>query len=74
MTFFRKTAAVILVGFLLGNYKGYVALWKDGSADPFQIYPCRADTLPEADQFALEEGIYARSQQELNQILEDYLS
>ncbi len=66
--------AAITLGYLLGCYKGYVALWKDGKSEPAQIFPCIVDTLPEADQTALLEGIRARSELELNMILEDYLS
>ena len=67
------TAAVIL-GFLLGNYKGYLALWKENSPDPYQIFPLYVESLPKEDQNALEKGIQARSELELEQLLEDYLS
>lgn len=70
----RIPAIIMAVGFVLGSYKGYVALWKDGHDDPVQIFPCPADSLPEADRAALENGIHARSEIELNQLLEDYLS
>ena len=70
----RYLAAAAALAFLLGSCKGYLALWKDGSADPFQIFPCPVDSLPEADRLALEAGIPARSRIELEQILEDYLS
>lgn len=70
----RITAAAIVLGFLLGSFKGYVALWKDGNPEPIQIFPCPVDTLPETDQNALEQGIHARSEMELNGLLEDYLS
>jgi len=66
--------AVILIGFVLGSFKGYVALWKDGKSDPIQIFPYPVDALPEADRNTLEQGIHARSEIELNQLLEDYLS
>lgn len=67
-------AAILLFGFVLGTFKGYVALWKDGRSEPFQIFPCPVDSLSEPDREALEQGIYARSEIELNQLLEDYLS
>ena len=65
---------IILLGFLLGSFKGYLALWTEDDPDPFQIYPVEVSILPEADQKALSEGIYARSEPELNHMLEDYLS
>lgn len=75
MKYYRRLyASAVLLGFILGSFKGYVALWKDGCPDPFQIYPCPVEHLPEADRNALAEGIPARSEIELNQLLEDYLS
>ena len=70
----QKCIAVMILGFLLGNYKGYLALWKEDSPDPFQIFPLRIESLPSEDQSALVKGIPARSELELNQLLEDYLS
>lgn len=75
MTFFRRSACtVLLTMFLLGNHKGYLALWKSDKPDPFQIFPVKVDSLPEADQHALESGIQARSELELAELLEDFLS
>lgn len=65
---------IILLGFLLGSFKGYLALWTEEDPEPFQIFPIAVSTLPEADQDALSEGIYARSELELNHMLEDFLS
>lgn len=70
----HSLAVVIALGFLLGSFKGYLALWEEDKAEPVQIFPCPVDSLPEADQTALEEGIHARSRIELDQFLEDYLS
>lgn len=64
----------LLFGFILGCHRGYIALWNDGGSEPAQIYPYRVDTLPPADQKALQEGIYIKSEKELTQLLEDYLS
>ena len=60
--------------FLLGSHKGYLALWKEDRPEPFQIFPVKVETLPEADQNALKEGIPARSEIELSSLLEDFLS
>ena len=59
---------------MLSSFKGYLALWKDNAPEPCQIFPCPVDSLPEEDQTALENGIYARSDIELESLLEDYLS
>ena len=71
-----KKALVILalLGFTLGSYKGYVTLWRDGSDDPYQIYPYKVETLPLEDQKDLEAGIHVPGERELQRLLEDYLS
>ena len=60
--------------FLLGSHKGYLALWKDEGTEPFQIFPVKVDSLPDADQEKLSDGIEARSDLELSSLLEDFLS
>jgi hypothetical protein len=58
----------------LGIRDGYIALWKYGDPTPLQVFPCRVEMLPLADQKALAQGIHISSEQELSQLLEDYLS
>lgn len=72
----RRAAAYMLLSgmFLLGSHKGYLALWKEDRPEPFQIFPVKVESLPEADRLALEEGIRARSEIELSSLLEDFLS
>ena len=65
---------IVLLTFLLGSSNGYVALWKSGDPQPLQVYPYRTEMFPEADQQALERGILIESTQELDRMLEDYLS
>ena len=64
----------LIFGFLLGISDGYVALWKTGNPKPVEIFPYQAQFLPVADQQALEKGIFIDSADELNRLLEDYLS
>ena len=64
---------LLALGFLLGIKDGKIALWKDGEEQP-RIFPYRAETLPEADQKRLEEGIRIEDGTKLAQLLEDYLS
>ena len=59
---------------LLGSWKGYVALFENGSEEPRQIFPCPVSSLPETDQEALEKRIPIRNASALQQALEDYLS
>lgn len=58
----------------MGIQNGYIALWHDGTSEPVEIFPYRADSLPIADQRALEKGIPISSQEDLSRLLEDYLS
>lgn len=59
---------------ILGTWKGYLALFEKGEEEPIQIFPCTVNTLPDADQQALEQGIPVRNPSILQQLLEDYLS
>ena len=70
----RYLSALFALMFLLGNYKGYLALWRDGYPEPYQVYPYKAALLPPEDQQLLEEGIHVPGERELQQLLEDYLS
>jgi hypothetical protein len=71
---FVSAAMLLVLGFVLGSFRGYLALWDADRPDPIQIFPCPVSALPEADQDALENGIPARSRMELDRLLEDYLS
>ena len=70
----RILSLLLMAMFLLGNHKGYLALWKEDQPDPVQIFPLKVESLPEDDRVALEKGIAARSQLELSSLLEDFLS
>ena len=71
----RKTLISLLLalGFLLGIKDGYIALWKDGEAQP-RVFPYRADMLPEQDRSRLEQGVRIEEGSELERLIEDYLS
>ena len=64
----------LICAYLLGNYNGYVALWQGTNAQPLKVFPYRIEMLPDADQQKLSRGIAVSDAQELNQLLEDYLS
>lgn len=70
----QRLYTLIIIGFLLGIHDGHVALWADEDPQPLQVFPYRAELLPEQDQAALRKGIRADSLQELAKLLEDYLS
>ncbi len=67
-------ALALVLGFILGIQDGRIALWKDGQAQPVEVFPIQANMLPEADQKALKEGITIKNSGELTRILEDFLS
>lgn len=70
----RLFSALLALYVVIGTWKGYVALFDQGAAEPKQIFPCPVEALPESDQLALEKGIIVRNQRDLQQLLEDYLS
>ena len=70
----RLLPVILALYVVVGTWKGYVALFDQGAAEPKQIFPCPVEALPESDQKALEEGILVRNQRDLQQLLEDYLS
>lgn len=64
----------LLFAFLLGTHEGFVALWEEGRPDPVKVFPYTVRSLPYADQAMLEKGIPIASREQLNYLLEDYLS
>ena len=71
---FEKLVAAVALTFLLGVHDGYIALWKEGSPEPAEVFPYKASLLPEADQKRLEKGIRIESKKDLLELMEDYLS
>ena len=65
---------ITLMSFLLGIYKGKIALWKKGETHPVKVFPYSASLLPKADREKLEQGIEFQSLEELTKFAEDYLS
>lgn len=70
----KHLAMWILLTFLLGSHKGYIALWEVGIKYPLEVFPYRVTSLPPEDQKALTEGIPIENQHDLTVLLEDYLS
>lgn len=68
------TSLILLFGYTLGVWRGYVALWKAHDSKPIRIFPCSVASLPPADQQALSKGIRTDSHTDLLLLLEDYLS
>ena len=70
----RIFAVALAFSFYLGIEDGYIALWKDGLARPVEIFPIRAEMLPESDQKRLNQGIRVENAADLAGLMEDYLS
>lgn len=72
--FHRALPTLLSVGLILGSYRGFVALFDEGSTEPRQIYPYKTESLPLADQQELAKGIPVPSEKALTHMLEDYMS
>ncbi len=64
----------LAAAFLIGNYQGYIALWTGSSEKPTKVFPYSVASLPPADQARVNAGIHVDSEEELRQMVEDYLS
>ena len=71
---YRQIYLALVFAFLIGNHKGFIALWTDPAGEPAIIFPYSVASLPQKDQQLLEKGIILESKTDLNQLLEDYLS
>ena len=65
----RRWVLVVALGFLLGIQDGYIALWKDGSEKPVEVFPFQARLLPKSDQERLQSGIRVENSDELARMM-----
>lgn len=70
----KHVYALLLLTCLLGLQDGYLALFRGENTTAYHVFPYRAELYPKIDRQALENGIPFSSQEELSQLLEDYLS
>ena len=61
-------------GYVVREYNGCVAVFREGRSNPARITSTRTDTLPKSDIKKLREGIRVEDRQTLDKILEDYCS
>ena len=66
--------ALLALYVVVGCWKDHIAIFRNGSPEPYQIFPTKVSSLPTADQEALEKGILVRNDRDLQQLLEDFLS
>lgn len=58
--------------YYLGESHGYVAAFRGGESEPFQVLDTPVSALPSEDQRLLRAGIPANSRAELQRLIEDY--
>ena len=70
----RYCYLALIFTFLLGCRDGFITLWKIPEPDPVYIFPYAVSSLPPQDRERLQKGIRAETMEDLEQLLEDYLS
>ena len=61
-------------GYLLRDYEGRLAIFREESNTPEMIFDVYTRLLPQADQERLTEGISAPDYETLTRLIEDYIS
>ena len=74
MSFPIRRYLALIFTVLLGIHNGFVALWLPDDEKPAVVFPYSARSLPAEDYQALQEGISIETPEELDRILEDFLS
>ena len=60
--------------YLVQEYSGKIAVYRDGGSSPYRIYDVYVNTLPEYDRDLLAQGIPVETLAQLNRLIEDYTS
>ena len=74
MKFLKRLLPFLVLSLYLGVYNGNLALMREGSDSPVQVYRYSVSMYPEADRQELERGIPIRNERHLAELLEAYLS
>lgn len=69
----RIFSLLLCMGFLMGIYRGRIALWWGGESTPSYILPVPVFILSQQDRSALSQGIRFNSMEELKLLLDEYL-
>lgn len=70
----RFLSTMLLAGILIGVHNGRIALWNEGEEKPFKVFPYRASMLPDKYENMLKGGIRVESMEELQRLMDAYLS
>ena len=57
---YRQIYLALVFAFLIGNHKGFIALWTDPAGEPAIIFPYSVASLPQKDQQLLEKRNHPR--------------
>lgn len=68
----NETESQTQPAYIIGIYKGYVAVYRYGSYTPYKITEIPVNKLTEGDIVILSKGIRINNEEELNKRLEDY--
>ncbi|MCH3972192.1 MAG: BofC C-terminal domain-containing protein [Oscillospiraceae bacterium] len=60
--------------YLVKTYNGKIGIFRVGETKPFRVLEVETASLPPADQELLRSGISVQSTQELQSVIEDYVS
>lgn len=74
MKAYKQLYLALMAAFLIGNHKGFIALWTDSGEDPKIVFPYSVTSLPPEDQQRVNEGIRVESEAQLHGLIEDFLS
>lgn len=70
----EESSTLPQVDYVLGEYEGYLAVFRGEQQKPYQVLQMPVQLLPEEDQGAIEAGIHVQTEQELRRLLEDFAS
>ena len=70
----RRILPALLLGFLIGNFNGRLAIWKNDDPEPYRVYPCPVYLLPKEEREALQKGISINTMEDVEEFLENFLS
>ena len=71
---YQAASFLCIAGFLVGTYRGKLAVWKNDDPEPYRVYPCPVYLLPKQERAALQKGIRINNMEDLEQFLEKFLS
>lgn len=62
------------IGYYLREYEGELAVFRGTSSTPFKRVEANLELMSDYDKILLHDGIFVRTEKELNALLEDYTS